>query len=135
MKITAIQLAKRVETWQHRLGPLGVGHFRIEAVHLTDETPNGKSANASVWCPRHYDNAEFWFTHDFLEETDERGLDETIIHEWLHVAWRDMDEALDRVEAWMPPHAYVDFEDIVNHEREGLIERAARMIADLYHNN
>lgn len=132
VKITPIQLAKRVERWQNLLSPLGVGHFRITAVHLVEHAPHNPRAKASVWCPSHYDNAEFWFTYELLESCDEQELDETIIHEWLHVAWRDMDEALEAVEKWMPDSTYEDFESVIDHEREGLIDRTARALYALH---
>lgn len=128
-----VRLAKRVERWQHILSPLGVAHFRIEQVSAVDETPAGPHSNVTVQIFTHYDSVKFWFTHEFLEGADEKGLDEAIIHEWVHVAMRDFDNALEAVEPWMPLHTYRDFEESVDHEREGLVDRVARCIWELYH--
>ncbi len=45
---TPVQLAERVEDWQHRLALLGVGHFRITSVTIDDQTPAGPHAQASA---------------------------------------------------------------------------------------
>lgn len=132
MKITPINLAKRVERWQHRLAPLGISHFRITAVHLVEQTPGGSHAQASVHTPDHYDNAEFWFKWDFIDNCTADELDQTIIHEWLHVAMRDLDHSIEAVETWMPDQTYADFEETVDHEREGFVERLTRTIFKFY---
>lgn len=124
----AIQLAKRVETWQERLKGLGIGHYEIERVSCVDETPGGPNANATVHTAKHYDVVIFWFKNDYLDEADEGSIDRTIIHEWIHVAMRDFDAALEAVEAWMPERTYEDWEERIDHEREGLVERFARQL-------
>ncbi len=130
---TPMALVRRIEAWQQRLAHLGIGHFRIVAVHLTDETPGGRYAKAAVQASTDYDTCEFWFALEHLEGCTERDLDETIIHEWLHVAWRDFDGVVDSVEPWMPKATYADFDDRIHHECEGLIERLARSIAAFYY--
>ncbi len=134
VKVTPAQLARRVEKWQGRLANLGISHFRITAVHVADETISGPGSDASVYVPDSYDNAEFWFTWGFLEDCDEYQLDATIVHEWIHVAMRDFESAIEVVETWMPQATYKDFEDRIQHEREGLVERMARTIVGLYYN-
>lgn len=133
MKIDGIELAERIERWQKVLSPLGIGHFRIESVDIADETPSHCGANATARLYRHYDSVQFWFTHDFLDDCTEQRLDEVIIHEWLHVAWRDYEDVTDRAgEAWMSPQAAKDFSESLEHEQEGLIERHARLIYALH---
>lgn len=134
VKVTPVQLARRVEKWKERLEKLGVAHFRINAVHIVDETPGGQHAEASVQVSESYDNATFWFTWEFLDDCDEYALDVTIVHEWMHVAMRDWDRSLECVETWMPKATYADFEDRMGHEREKLVERMARTIVGLYYN-
>lgn len=130
---TPIQLAKRVEKWQHRLAHLGISHFRINSVTIDDETPGGPHAQASVRVSENYDNATFWFKWDFINDCTERDLDETIIHEWLHVAMRDLDQALDSAETWMPKATYADWDERIDHEREGLVERLTRTLAEFWY--
>ena len=132
MRITEAALGNRVRRWQKILAPLGVGHFRIKKIHLCAETPSGPDAKATVHAKHDYDSAEFWFTHDYLRECDTHDLDETIIHEWLHVAMRDLDHALEAVENWMPTATYEGFQDTVEHECEGFIDRIARLIYALH---
>ena len=128
MNITPIQLAKRVEKWQRALAYLGVGHVRIDRVTITDDMPQGSDANAAVWVANHYDRCTFFFRSEYLEEADARSLDETIVHEWVHVAMRDFDSALEVVEEWMPPGTFRDWSERVDHEREGFVERLAFLI-------
>ncbi len=130
---TPVQLAERVEEWQHRLALLGVGHFRITSVTIDDETPAGPHAQASAQMSTSYDNVRMWFKHDYIEVCGERDLDETIVHEWLHVAMRDFDSAIDAVEAWMPKQTYDAFEERVDHEREGVVDRVSRTIVAFYY--
>lgn len=128
MRISPVNLAKRTERWKHRLAPLGVSHFEIDSVTITDDVPGADRAQAAVQVSRHYDSCRFFFNEEFIEECTSDELDQTIIHEWLHVAWRDLEEATSRVEDWMPPRYYDDFDERITHEMEGLIERLARTI-------
>ncbi len=131
VKITSIELAQRIEWWQGILAPLGVSHFRIERVTCCEETTSKCNAIATSRIPSHYDSVYFEFTDDFLEEATERRLDEVIVHEWLHVAHRDVDEAMRAPRPWMAEQAYDDWVERVEHEHEGLIERLARFIVAL----
>lgn len=133
MKLTEAQLLKRVERWQQRLSPLGVGHFRIEWCRIVDETPSNCGANATTAVATHYDTVHFWFQREALEASDAQTLDERIIHEWLHVAHRDADEALMQVESWMPRDTYRDFDERMEHEYEGFIDRVSRALYAFFH--
>ncbi len=126
--ITEEELADRVEFWQSRLDDLGVMHWRVQNVLIKDTTPGGDSAAASVWFSSTYDTCEFYFQRVYLEDVDQERLDETIIHEWLHVAWRDLDTAVESAEKWFTEAAWEDFQARFNHEREGAIERTARAL-------
>jgi hypothetical protein len=128
----AIKLCKRVETWQKRLGPLGLGHFRIEEVQVSEDAPSGAAANASVHTSSYYDSVAFWFRTDHVEDSSEQRLDETIVHEWLHVAMRDLDASLEGLSDWIPFQTLSLWEERVNHEREGLVDRLARTIVSCY---
>lgn len=126
--MTENQLQRRVEQWQSRLALLGVSQWRIESVEIVDETPGGPNADATVCTSSKYDSAYFYFARDFIETATPATLDETIIHEWLHVAMRDLDRTLDCVENWMPEQTHTDFDRTVDRAREALIERLARTI-------
>lgn len=137
MKVDPIKLAKRVERWQYRLTELGVGHWRIECVTITspDGMPNGPDADASVQVSSQYDSYHVWFNEDFLARTNKRRLDETIVHELMHVVMRDLDFAMDQVEDWLPPASYNDWTNLVQHEREAMVEKLARLVVRLYKND
>lgn len=128
----AIKLAKRVEFWRDRLIPLGLGHWRIDQVSIVDETPGGYRAKATVQPSHTYDSCIFWFTHDFLSEASKRDVDETILHEWVHVFMRDFDHAIESVETELSPAAESRWSDWVGHEREGVVDRIARSFYMLY---
>ena len=119
--------------WQSRLGPLGLLHWRIEDIHVVDETPGGPGAKATTQVSHCYDSCSFWFTKDFLREADERELDEVILHEWVHVAMRDLDTAVEDVDDMGLPQAALDaYSRRVGWAREGLVDRIARLIYDIY---
>lgn len=128
-----VKVTKRCEKWQSRLSHLGIGHWRIIRVQFVDEVPGSPNGQAAARIPPNYDSVEFFFKWDFLESVDHYELDCAIVHEWLHVAMRDFDGALEAVESWMPEKTHEDFEETVNHEREGLVERLARTIVGLYY--
>lgn len=133
MNITPVQLAKRVESWGKRLSPLGVAHFDILRVTLGEECPSGNSnAKASVQVHDLYDNCSFFFNTAELDRMSEDELDMTIIHEWLHVAFRDLEAAVASCEDWLPDRTFSDFEERLNHEREGLVDRLARAMFQLH---
>lgn len=127
----AIKLAKRVEFWQKKLPLLGIGHFQIERVITTDEMPD-EGAIAQVQPSEKYDTCSFWFYNDYVDNADPSDLDLTIIHEWIHVAMRDLDVALQPVESWMPEATYRDFAHGVDLRRETFVDRLARQLHDAY---
>lgn len=99
---------------------------------VVDETPNGKSANASVQPSASYDSVFFWFKEEFLEEASKREVDEVILHEWMHVLMRDLDQAIESVEDELSPASEAQWNDRLRHEREGLVDRLARTFYLLY---
>lgn len=138
MKITNIQLAKRVEAWGKRLAPLGVAHWDINYIAVVDAIPVdpgelvSNTAMAAVQCSKDYDQCWWYFTETFLDTCDEEQLDYVIIHEWMHVAMRDMAVVSDRVEKWMPPVYYEDHQEALEHETESLVDRVARTMLYLH---
>lgn len=135
MNITPIQLARRVEKWRDRLGPLGLAHWRITCVAICDETPGGPDAEATVRTSNTYDSCSFYFNSEFLEDCTEEELDETIIHEWLHVMMRDLDQAIHAIDFQLAPAAEDQWSSRIQHEREGLIDRLSRQLYRFYDAN
>lgn len=97
-----------------------------------DEVPGGPNSSASVRTSGYYDSCWMAFKRDELPDTITRGLDETIVHEWLHAAFRDFDDALATACTWMPDATWRDWNDRADHEREGIVERLARLIVALH---
>lgn len=128
----AIALAERVELWQERMAALGLGHWRILRVSVVDETPGGPHSNATVQPSFRYNTCKFWFKHEFIDNANPAEVDETIIHEWLHVLWRDFDQAVESIETQLAPAVSSVWEDRVEHEREGLIDICAQYIYSLH---
>lgn len=135
MNITNAQLTARIEYWKRKLPELGISHWRVEEVAIVDETPGGPDADATVGASSYYDSARFYFTRGFLNGATKEQLDATIIHEWMHVVMRDHDDVLESVQTWMPQQTYNDFAERVDHTREGIIERCARLIHRLHTDN
>ena len=125
------RLLKRIEFWQRKLEPLGLKRWRLE-VSYTDEVEGHKGAVATASPSTHYDTVWFQFERAYVEEADRWKLDETIIHEWLHVLMRDLDTAIHYASEYMSPQVCELWECQVEHEREGLIEALARAIRMLH---
>jgi hypothetical protein len=126
------KLEKRVKFWQERLSELGVSHWRLESICIVEECESGKSAAASIHFPADYDSFDLQFKREHLKFASKQRIDEDIVHEFLHLAWRDMDDTTAGVTTWMPNATYDDWRERYKHEQEGLIERTARLIVRLH---
>lgn len=132
----AIKLAKRIEMWQTWLPHLAIGHWRIETVELSEDSPGMHSANASVQPSQDYASCWFWFRESFVDEAYDSGdfnrLDITIIHEWMHVAFRDYYSAISLAEDQLGKPLGEAWEDAMSHANEFLVEALARQFYDAY---
>lgn len=126
--MTENQLRRRIESWQAHLAPLGLDHWRIDSVTIESDDAN----RASVQVARMYDSCHFHFDPEFLAEADDQELDEVIIHEWVHVAMRDWDQAIEAIEGELSPASKWQWNDRMHHEREGLVDHIARQIYASY---
>jgi hypothetical protein len=97
-----------------------------------DETPGGPHANATVQTDGNYDRLRMQFQYAYLEHCTEDELDQTIIHEWLHVAMRDFDHSIETIEDALSPGVCQQWADSVEHEREGLVDRLATALLLLH---
>jgi hypothetical protein len=105
---------------------------------LADRPGDGRrqrltGSDASVTPAWRYDSCKFWFRQSYVENATDRELDETIVHEWLHVSMRDLDSAIEAAEDQFSPAAREIWEARVLHEREAFIEHLARAIVDMYY--
>lgn len=133
--MTEKQLKKRVKYWQETLFEFGLIHWSID-VTIVDEPERRYEeapAVASVSASPHYDTAWIEFSSSWLADADDLHLDKTIIHELLHIVFRDYEQHSEEVQSWMPPAAWLTWSKAMSHEQEGVIERIARAIAGMHH--
>jgi hypothetical protein len=128
MNITPEQLGERIEAWQRSLESLGVGHFRIVSVTMTDEVPGWAESHAGVSVSEDYDRVTFFFDNNYVDGATEKQLDETILHEWVHVAMRNLNNATNLARPWMPEATWRTFDENLDHHKETLVDRVARQL-------
>lgn len=128
----AIQLAKRVERWQKRLLPLGLAQYTIDRVTTTDAPGGNDGSAACVHVTADYDRAVFEFRNDVVDwaydNEDFEYLDQTILHEWLHVSFQDYYNSIFLVGEKLSPDANELWEEAMEHSNERLIDRLARQL-------
>lgn len=129
----AIKVAKRVEFWQRQMASLGLGHWRIESVSCVDKVPGAPGSLAGVFPSSRYASATFWFKNDHIEECTPRELDESIVHEWMHIVMRDLDAAIESIEEQLSASVQDLWSDRILHEREALVDMLARDIVARYY--
>lgn len=123
----------RVLYWQRTLAILGISTWRIEVTVVT--TPFGQiDTDAVMQCAADYDHAYMQIRQGWLddEDTSNRDLDETVVHELLHIAMRDFDGAIEAIDEQLAPAVKELWEHDVTHEREGLIDRLALLIVSFH---
>lgn len=129
MEIDALK--KRVDFWNVKLMPLGFGHWDID-VQIVDEPDNEalNGARAAVTNSSFYDSAWMEFKEDWLEDEDTTldEIDKVIIHEFVHVAMRDFDDAIHDAQYSLGEPAKSLWQSRVKHEREGFVDRVARSL-------
>lgn len=119
----------RVLLWQKRLALTGVGHFEV-GVQVIAALPTEKnSARACVDISPYYDWVEFYITPETAAAPD---VDYVIVHEWIHVAMRDLDDATHGVAETLGSEARRLYLDRLDHEAEGFVDRLARTIVHAY---
>jgi hypothetical protein len=135
MKVpTEDQLRKRVESWQKKLGPLGIAHWGLRDLSIVDDEdmPSGPAV-ASVFIPDHYDMFDLYFCREqILIMPDQHELDCTIVHELFHVAMRSLDVAINSAAEELHPRQAGEWGVRVHHERENLVDRAARAFVHIH---
>lgn len=126
------KLSKRVVMWGQRLDQLGLAHYRVDSVKTTDEPGDNPNSAACVTASKNYDSAHFEFRNQEVnwayENEDFEYLDQTIIHEWLHVSFQPYYNAIFLVGDGLSADANRLWEEAMEHANEQLIERLARQI-------
>jgi hypothetical protein len=137
--LTGRQVAKRIDFWRKELELLGLSHWHLQ-LDIEDDlrTGHGDRANAAVNTEDFYDAARIKIDSEVIpgpgsDLVDLEHLDYCIVHELIHVAMRDFDAAIDSVKDHLAPAAASQWEDRLEHEEEGFVDRTARAIVRLYH--
>lgn len=133
--MTLATLQERVEFWQQQLSALGIAHWRV-SVEVVDEPDNRElmGAKAAVTNSTYYDSFWMEFAEAWLNDEDltDEELDLTIIHEFVHVAMRDLDGSIHEVNTYLGEPALSIWQSFVKHEREGFVDRIARALYESY---
>ena len=133
MKVTPAALRRRVLYWQKVLATLGLSHWRVAAVEIKDDVDGKEGALAAVWPDGPYDTTHMQFRRDALPATlPDRDLDERIVHEWLHMAFRDYDKAAQSIRNHLSAATREEWEDRCDATCERLTENLARLIVALH---
>lgn len=136
--MTGTQIAKRIDFWRRELEPLGLMHWRLGLSIDPDlQTANGSDANAAVTPEDFYDTALLYIHADVVPEgaqsTEE--FDRYIVHELIHIVFRDFSQAIESIKDHLAPPAASQWEDRIEHEEEGVVDRLARAIVRLHYRN
>lgn len=133
--MTEDQFILRTREWQQHLMPLGLCHWDIAYEFVDGEVTgerSGLDAEAEIGVSRYYDSAQMNVPLGTLQ-LQPQHVDRVIVHELLHIAFRDLHNVETDLLAQLEPVALrVGMEDLLEHEVEGLIERLARSIVLLH---
>lgn len=124
-------LRGRIDYWRQVMWPAGLRHWIIN-VEIVEEPSGRPNSAAAVRSQDSYDLAEIQFSRELMDDYSDTEIDRVIVHELLHIVFRDLDEAISSVETWMPAATYTDFNERIDHEEEGIIDRLARSIVEAH---
>lgn len=120
-------LTDRVWYWIDVLEPMGLSHWRID-IEIVDLPDGEASSAAAVRFSPSYDSAWMEFAEEAFFEKSDDEQDEIIVHELLHIVWRDINDAVYEPEYLFGKPAWTAFTSRYDHESEGVIDRTARAI-------
>lgn len=126
--MTLAALKRRVEYWQ---GILGLQAWELD-VQLLDTVEGDPEKMASCEASKFYESATLRFSRAVL---DTPTADQVIVHELVHVIFRDMEEAWMVATDSMPSSTADMFTDRITHEYEGVVDRLARSFVTLNRTN
>jgi hypothetical protein len=127
--VTRSQLQRRVERWATKLSPLGLAHWEFEVEIVSEDEMDNDNSEAEVQPSTKYDSANVTFKRSFVESVDVEQLDKAIIHELLHLVFRDFEAIMDLVTQELGVTSKELVEKQIDHEIEGVVERIARTLA------
>ncbi len=121
------QLARIITEWRSRLA---LDHVTIDVIW--SEEPENPEALASVDVSDLYDQAELRFRTDWSDH-DIQMLNRIVVHELLHIMFRDMGQAIRSVNVTgaLSYDVKAIWHDRCHDAEEGLIDRLANRYVDL----
>lgn len=127
--MTRAEFEARVNYWRIRLGHTGLTHWRFDFDYDDDalEDRNGREADASVGVHETYDTAH-WHVRPATLGMDPLTVDETIVHELLHVAMRNLNSVEHDILAEVGGRSMIILSERLEVEIESFVERLARAI-------
>jgi hypothetical protein len=122
------KLCKRVTAIVDKCPSLGLRGWEFH-ISIVDEVAGAtRKAAASTSCSTHYDTVWMEFEKDWLSKASQSDIDKTIIHELLHMVFRDLDHQIENVSEFLGEPHKSSFEEAYTHEIEGIIEKMARTL-------
>jgi hypothetical protein len=124
MKITRKQVERTLRVWQTRLG------LQTWDIKIDWEKSAGDDINASTYRLNTYDRATLCFDTAYVNWSKE-FLNQTVVHELLHLVTRDLDRVFADFEISAHPEAYRVLDKRYDHEIEGVVDRLANRIVEI----
>lgn len=124
-QLTHDQFEAMVETWASRLR---LNHWQIALDWDVVLDPN--DAWAEVKPSKHFDDATIRLASNCATWTQDFA-NRTIVHELLHLHFRDLEQAMESLADHMAPATFDIWKDRAVHENEGMIDRMAALLVDL----
>jgi hypothetical protein len=121
--MTETYVRKAFKFWQT---VCGLDAWSIELI-LGDGVDGDPTAEASIWMSQTYDRAIMRLCDDWATR-DKDWINETLVHEFMHIHERDLKCAIESVYDQLAPAISDMYDDRVHHEREGLVDRLAMVI-------
>lgn len=122
--MTEKQRNSLIVQWKKRLG---LDHWLIE---ISEETPENPDALASVSPAESYDRATIRFAPEW-PEWPQQFAERVIVHELLHIVFRDLVEAEQSIYDALSHDARVLYSRRLEHELEGVIDRLAERYVEV----
>ena len=121
-------LRRIIKEWRKRLM---LEHVVIE-IEWSEE-PEDEDALASVSCSETYDHALLRFRHDLKDDYDADELNRIVVHELLHVMFRDYAQAVRSVSVTgaLSTDVRMLWYDRCRDAEEGVIDRLANRFVEL----
>lgn len=113
-----------VRKWKKNLQ---LDHWLIEIV---DEEPDNPDALASVMPAESYDRASLRFSSTWVD-WPAPFLERVVVHELLHIVFRDLVEAEQSIYDALSHDARVLYSRRLDHELEGVIDRLAERFVEV----